>query len=79
MISGIKVGDIFIAANGGTYGHLITDVTTFSYCDDVVTTPFTHNGLEKEKAGNRIDFYKLTQIHYYRPNVLPEWVSEFNV
>lgn len=74
MISGIKPGDIFIAADGNKWGHLVVDTTTFAEIDDVVTIPFTKNGLDLDKKGNRIDFFKLTQIRYYRPNELPDWV-----
>lgn len=72
---GIKKGDIFIAASGGMFGHLVTDVTSFEYCDDIVTIPFTKtNGLIMEERGNRIDAFKLAQVRYYKPEVLPGWI-----
>lgn len=72
MKYGIEVGQIYIAADGSKYGHLVTDVTTYDYCDDIVTTPFISTGFEN--PGNRIDAYKLAQVRYYIPDILPDWV-----
>lgn len=76
MKYGIQTGDIFVAADGGKYGHLVTDVTSFADVDDVVTTPFTASGLETSKAGNRIDVFKLAMVRYYKPDTLPDWVPD---
>lgn len=76
MKYGIQEGDIFIAADGGRYGHMVTDIRTFANVDDVVTTPFNSHGLENRKAGNRIDAYKLAMVRYYKPDVLPDWVHD---
>ena len=72
MISGLKVGDIFIAKDGDKHGHIVTDITTYSHRDDVVTNPFTEKGIEQ--IDNRIDFYKL-QIRYKRVDKMPEWAT----
>lgn len=72
---GIKEGDIFLAADGGKFGHLVIDVISFEYCDDIVTIPFTiTNGLIMEERGNRIDAFKIARVRYYKPEVLPEWI-----
>lgn len=76
MTYNIQNGDVFIAADGGKYGHLVTDITTFADVDDVVTTPFTAAGLESDKAGNRIDAFKLVMVRYYKPDVLPDWIPD---
>ena len=68
----VKRGQIYIAADGSKCGHLVTDVETYAYCDDVVTTPFTAAGVKP--GGNRIDTFKLAVVRYYLPDVLPEWV-----
>jgi len=73
MITNLKVGDIFVACDRGKYGHIVTDITTFAYCDDVVTHPFTEKGIEK--SDNRIDFFKLTQVRYYRVDEMPDWAK----
>ena len=77
MKYGIQNGDIFIAADGGKYGHLVTDVDSFADVGDVITTPFTATGLTTEKEGNRIDAFKLAMVRYYKPDELPEWVPSF--
>lgn len=77
MNSNIKVGDIFIAADGGKYGHLVIDVDKYSYCDDVVTIPFTaSDGLEIKERENRIDQYKLKEIRYFLPPSIPSWIPD---
>jgi len=71
----IKVGDVFIAADGNHWGHLVTDVETFLHCDDIVTTPFSETqGLITKHAGNRIDAFKLAMVRYYKPDTLPDWI-----
>ena len=75
----INVGDMFIAADGGKYGHLVTDIETYASCDDIVTTPFTEDGLCEDQAGNRIDIFKLTEVRYFKPDVLPEWIPSMEV
>ena len=40
----IEVGQVWLAADGSKSGHLVTDITTFAHCDDIVTTPFTASG-----------------------------------
>lgn len=71
---GIEVGQIYIAADGSKAGHVVTDVTTYAYCDDVVTTPFTASGMKK--PGNRIDTFKLAQVRYshFPAMELPDWM-----
>lgn len=76
MISGIVPGDIFIAADGNKWGHVVTDITTYSSVDDVVTIPFNAERMKLEEVGNRIDFFKLTQVRYYRPEPIPKWVPD---
>jgi len=71
MKYGIEVGQIYIAADGSKCGHIVTDVTTYESCDDVVTVPFTSTGISKD--GNRIDAFKLAKVRYYSVNELPEW------
>lgn len=72
----VKRGEIYIAADGGKYGHLVVDVERFKDCDDVVTHPFDASGLSDGGEGNRIDKFKLTMVRYYRCDEvpLPEWI-----
>lgn len=74
----IKNGDVFIAADGSMCGHLVTDVESFADVDDVVTTPFTWQGLQHNKAGNRIDAFKLAMVRYYKPDRVPDWVPNLD-
>ena len=69
---GIRVGQIYLAADDSKCGHLVTDVTTFAHCDDVVTTPFTASGWGE--PGNRIDSFKLALVRYYLVMEAPEWM-----
>jgi len=71
MTYGIKVGEIYIAADGSKCGHIVTDVTTFKYCDDVVTTPFTGSAIFED--GNRIDSFKLAMVRYKLSKEKPNW------
>jgi len=71
---GVEVGQIWVAADGSKCGHLVTDITTFAYCDDVVTCPFRPQGITA--YDNRIDVFKLAQVRYYLPEVIPEWVPK---
>ena len=68
----IEVGQIYTAADGSKCGHLVTDVTTFTDCDDVVTNPFTKNGFKGD--GNRIDAFKLAMVRYGLVDAAPEWM-----
>lgn len=58
----IEVGQIYTAADGSKCGHLVTDITTFADCGDVVTNPFTPDGFKGD--GNRIDAFKLSMVRY---------------
>lgn len=71
MKYGIEVGQIYIAADGSKAGHIVTDVTTFAHCDDVVTTPFTAAGVGI--PGNRIDAFKLSMVRYHISPEKPVW------
>ena len=74
MKYGIEVGQIWIAADGSKCGHLVIDTESFGYCDDIVTRHFTPQYIGS--PDNRIDAFKLSQVRYYLPDVLPEWVPE---
>lgn len=69
----IEVGQIYIANDGTKCGHIVTDVTTFADCDDVVTNPFTQAGFTGN--GNRIDAFKLAVARYSLAVVAPEWME----
>lgn len=72
MKYGIAVGQIYVAADGSKGGHLVTDVTTYAGCDDVVTTPFTASGWKS--PGNRIDAFKLAMVRYSLTAEAPAWM-----
>ena len=74
---GISVGQIYIAADGSKCGHLVTDVTSFADCGDVVTTPFNPNGFKQ--AGNRIDAFKLAMVRYSLASEAPDWMLNYEV
>jgi len=71
MKYGIEVGQIYISADGSKGGHVVTDVTTYADCDDVVTTPFT--ALEMGAPGRRIDAFKLSRVRYQLAVDKPDW------
>lgn len=73
MKYGIEVNQIYVAADGSHNAHLVTDITTYDHCDDVVTTPFYLG--KWQEPGNRIDSWKLAMVRYYLPDVLPEWLT----
>ena len=65
----VEIGDIFLAADGGTYGHLV--VGFHENGTDVLVRPFTKtNGLETEVRD--IDGFKIT-YRYYKPETVPAW------
>lgn len=68
---GIAVGQVYVAADGSQCGHIVTDTTTFAYCDDIITTPFTASGMGAD--GNRIDAFKLARVRYCLVAELPAW------
>ena len=70
----IKIGDIYIAADGAKQGHLVTDITTYKKEGDVVTTPFSAQGVGA--PGQRIDAFKLAMCRYYKPTSLPTWIPK---
>ena len=73
MSYGIEVGQIYLAADGGEYGHLVTDVTTHARCDDVVVRAFTRQGFDPNER--RIDSFKLAIVRYYLvEGDLPNWI-----
>lgn len=74
MKYGIKAGQIYVAASGLKCGHLVTDVTTYAHCDDVVTTPFDDNGWKE--PGNRIDAFKLAMVRYCLADEAPYWMPK---
>lgn len=72
MTTKIEVGQIYIAADGGRYGHLVTDTTTHADCDDVVTRPFGVSGWGSD--GNLIDGFKLAVVRYSLQTEAPSWM-----
>lgn len=72
MKYGIEVDQVYVAADGSKCGHLVTDVTTYADCDDVVTTPFTAGGWKE--PGNRIDSFKLAMVRYSLAATPPDWM-----
>lgn len=74
---GVEVGQIYVAADGGKYGHIVTDVDAFASCGDVVTIPFTASGWGEN--GNRIDAFKLARVRYClysKSNMVPLWFKQ---
>jgi len=69
---GIKVGQIYIAADGSHCGHIVTDITTFADCGDVITRPFTSTAFAAD--GNRIDAFKLAMVRYELVSEAPAWM-----
>jgi len=67
----IQVGQIYIATDGSKCGHIVTDITTYADCDDVVTTPFTASKMGV--PGNRIDSFKLAMVRYNFAAEKPDW------
>lgn len=59
----IQVGQIYRPNDGGLYGHVVVDTTTYAFCDDVVVQAFTNAGVFGEPT--RIDAWKLAQVRYY--------------
>ena len=74
MKYGIEVGQIYIAADGSKHGHLVTDTTTFAFCDDVVTKPFDKDGFTTGD-NNRIDAFKLAKVRYALVEGSPGWMT----
>lgn len=72
----VEVGQVYLAADGSKCGHLVTDVTTYADCDDVVTTSFTPAGFGT--PGNRIDAFKLAVVRYYLVPQMPDWAPAAN-
>lgn len=72
----IKPGQIYIAADGMRCGHYVTDVETYSSCDDVVTTPFNEYGWGI--PNNRIDAFKLAMVRYCLVEEAPDWMPSLN-
>ena len=68
----IRNGQYYIAADGSKCGHLVTDATTYSFCNDVVTTPFNSYGWGE--PNNRIDSFKLACTKYALVSEVPTWV-----
>lgn len=73
---GIEVGQIYVAADGGKWGHLVTDTSTYGHVDDVVTRPFTSNGFDPD--GNRIDAFKLAKVRYVLVDEFPDWMPNID-
>lgn len=69
---GVEAGQIYLAADGGKYGHLVVDDKTYIECDDVVVQPFTVDGPYGEP--HRIDTFKLAQVRYYLMTDAPDWI-----
>lgn len=71
MRYGIEVGQIYVAADCSRDGHIVTDVTTFVQCDDVVTTPFSSTAMGA--PAYRIDSFKLAMVRYQLVPTKPAW------
>lgn len=62
---GIAVGDIYVAADGSNYFRKVVDVTTYSYCDDVIVVDCDADGNAVEDLQERrIDAFKLHMCRY---------------
>ncbi|MNK09870.1 hypothetical protein D3C87_278540 [compost metagenome] len=59
---GVKKGQIYLAADGGKYGHIVIDDSTYIDVDDVVVIPFDTTGNFGEPR--RIDTFKLAYVRY---------------
>lgn len=73
----ILVGQVYVAADGSKCGHLVTDITTFAYCDDIVTNPFTPEGFKGN--GNRIDSFKLAMVRHTLAEERPIWMPDYSL
>lgn len=68
-------GQIYIAADGGNYGHVVIDSQTYADVDDIVVRGFSKtNGLDKETR--RIDSFKLAMVRYTLIHEIPDWIQK---
>lgn len=63
---GIKVGDIYNRADGARNKVIVIDVTTYSFCDDVVIADYVDGNVDTA-TGRRTDAFKLHCVRYYKP------------
>ena len=68
-----KNGEIYIACDGGQYGHLVLDCNIYGDRGDIVTLSFNNKGILREY---RIDDFKLTRVRYQLCTDIPEWIPE---
>lgn len=75
---GVEVGQIYLAADGGHYGHRVEDVATFAQCDDVVVRAFPGKTVDTfADVTRRINSFKLARVRYYLAvKPYPDWVPK---
>lgn len=66
----VEIGDIWLAADGGSYGHLV--VGFHENGSDVIVRPFTGMGFEDKTQ--LIDGFKLT-YRYHKPETYDNWIK----
>ena len=67
----VKPGQVWVAADGGTYGHFVLNIVG----SDAITIPFTKSG-GFDGSTSSIDTFKIT-YRYQLPVIVPGWVPEF--
>lgn len=70
----VEPGDIYLAADGGAFGLVVTSTTSENSTDDVAVRAFTSGQLVA--SGHSIDKFKLTKVRYYLPDYYPSWVPD---
>jgi hypothetical protein len=74
---GIKVGQVYVAADGSRHGLVVVDTETYFNEDDIVVREFS----ESSSVGRmrRIDGFKLACVRYYRVESFPDWAREIQL
>jgi hypothetical protein len=68
---GVEVGQFYVSASGGTFGHYVIDTESRAWCDDIITAPFDKDGWAPEPVV--IDAFKLAMVRYTLAPAKPEW------
>lgn len=74
MCKGVENGQVYLSADGGTFGYVVIDAEKYRDINNVIVQGFFPNKVEEFTRD--IDAWKLAHCRYYLVEGLPEWAPK---
>lgn len=70
----VENGQVYLSADGSTFGYVVVDAETHRSRDEVIVQGFFPN--QVEEFTREIDAWKLAHCRYYLVETLPDWAPK---